>query len=193
MIKLISLLIFIGLQVNSVSAEDLYRQKHDPNFTSPPPAAAPPEAQALKKPPPRVAGDELNHFFTEGPKKLREVFEEKKAWLEHTQEASQRTFFVTGEIYKILQDPEIQKATTQLVQRFKFKPLLLSEVLLLILSLIFRASRPSNRSVMIKTTEQLLISVIYLILAFIAIPTIFLGTNYLHLVSTISRRLFVLF
>ena len=188
----------------SAQADDLYRQKYDPKYQAPSAQqqqgapqvqGASGQAQPGQMPPkvePKVEG-ELNSFFQNGPKRLKQIYQEKSAWLAEKTKSGERAYVVTSELIKIAQDPEIQKALLEVSSKFKFKPLLIAEVLLLILTLIFRATRSPTRSVMLRVIEQLVISNVYILLAAVVIPTAFLGTNYLYLMWNITRRVLTIF
>ncbi len=187
-------------------ADDLYRQKYDPkaqptsayNPQTPPPTVQgpnqPPEAQ--NQPPPKVepkVEGELNSFFQEGPKKLRQVFQENRSWLAEKTKSGERAYVITTEILKIANDPEVQKAILDVAEKFRFKPLLLAEVLLLILTLVFRSTRSPSKSVFLRVVEQLIITNVYAILAVIVIPTAFLGKSYWYLLFNLTTRVLAIF
>lgn len=92
-------------------------------------------------------------------------------------------------IQSLTQDPEVQRALVELIEAFKFKPLILSEVLLIILVLIYRSSRKTSSGIFARIIGELLITLGYLSAAVLIIPTIFLGTNYLFLIWKILKAL----
>ena len=127
------------------------------------------------------------------PQRLKDFYQEHKAWLEENTEDQKRLLHIAEGLFNIANDKKIQTAILELLERFKFKPLILAEVLFLILTLVFRSTRPQNRGIFVRLLEQFLISNVYVLIAVIGIPTLFLGTSYPYLLWTIGQRVIQLF
>lgn len=108
-------------------------------------------------------------------------------------QAQYKAFEFINKILNFIQsltgDPEVQRALVELIESFKFKPLILTEVILIILVMIYRSSRPRAKNLLSRLLGEIFITLGYLFAALVLVPTVFLGTNYLFLIWKILKSL----
>lgn len=137
--------------------------------------------------------DDFKSLLTEAQSAVIEYYNTHQQWFEEKRQTQKRVFKLAEGILEIAKDKQIQKASLELMERFKFKPLILAEVLLLLLTLVLRSARSRKKMSFIRSLmEHFFISTGYVLAAFVLVPTIFLGTNYLYLVWTLTSRIYLL-